>query len=178
MGTSTTRTLRGPSYIKPFMGTSWDACARHDRTKAARSSSGTRIQRKQRTSSGSHIARIFVSQALGIRNSGWALSVLGCRARLAQREVLMSDATRILPPQTQDRQPGREGKMHPAPDYMPRFPEYAIARTGREQVTSGLRCNQDFISRRSSAGIKMSVVVTPSGLSTGIFLPSFLLPSS
>jgi hypothetical protein len=42
----------------------------------------------------------------------------------------MSDATRILPPQTQDRQPGREGKMHPAPDYMPRFPEYAIARTG------------------------------------------------
>jgi NAD(P)-dependent dehydrogenase (short-subunit alcohol dehydrogenase family) len=37
-------------------------------------------------------------------------------------EDLMDDTTQTLPPQTQDRQPGREAEMNPAPDYMPRFP--------------------------------------------------------
>src|SRR5437868_3842976 len=37
-------------------------------------------------------------------------------------EIRVSDAQRGQPPQTQRRQPGREYKMHPAPDYEPRYP--------------------------------------------------------
>lgn len=34
----------------------------------------------------------------------------------------MSSQQTTLPPQTQDRQPGRETEMHPRPDYEPRYP--------------------------------------------------------
>jgi NAD(P)-dependent dehydrogenase (short-subunit alcohol dehydrogenase family) len=34
----------------------------------------------------------------------------------------MADQQKTLPPQTQDRQPGRETEMDPKPDYMPRYP--------------------------------------------------------
>ena len=34
----------------------------------------------------------------------------------------MNDRKKTLPPQKQDRQPGMESEMQPAPDYMPRFP--------------------------------------------------------
>lgn len=35
---------------------------------------------------------------------------------------MSSQQTKTLPPQTQDKQPGRETEMHPRPDYEPRFP--------------------------------------------------------
>ena len=35
----------------------------------------------------------------------------------------MSTDTQTLPPQTQDKQPGREAKMHPRPAYEPRYPD-------------------------------------------------------
>ena len=41
-----------------------------------------------------------------------------------------------LPPQEQETQPGRESEMHPAPDYMPRFPG-AGRLTGKVAVISG-----------------------------------------
>jgi NAD(P)-dependent dehydrogenase (short-subunit alcohol dehydrogenase family) len=34
----------------------------------------------------------------------------------------MSSGQQTLPPQKQDRQPGREGSMHPEPDFEPRYP--------------------------------------------------------
>ncbi|HEX8167288.1 MAG TPA: SDR family oxidoreductase [Beijerinckiaceae bacterium] len=34
----------------------------------------------------------------------------------------MADDQKTLPPQTQDRQPGRETEMHPRPQYAPRYP--------------------------------------------------------
>ncbi|QFU15909.1 SDR family oxidoreductase [Microvirga thermotolerans] len=34
----------------------------------------------------------------------------------------MSSQTTTMPPQTQDKQPGRETEMHPRPDYEPRYP--------------------------------------------------------
>jgi NAD(P)-dependent dehydrogenase (short-subunit alcohol dehydrogenase family) len=48
----------------------------------------------------------------------------------------MSDKKKTLPPQKQDRQPGIEAEMRPAPDYMPRFPG-AGRLEGKVAVISG-----------------------------------------
>jgi NAD(P)-dependent dehydrogenase (short-subunit alcohol dehydrogenase family) len=48
----------------------------------------------------------------------------------------MNGKKKTLPPQEQDRQPGRESEMHPAPDYMPRFPG-AGRLAGKVAVISG-----------------------------------------
>jgi NAD(P)-dependent dehydrogenase (short-subunit alcohol dehydrogenase family) len=48
----------------------------------------------------------------------------------------MNDRKKTLPPQKQDRQPGIESEMRPAPDYMPRFPG-AGRLEGKVAVISG-----------------------------------------
>ena len=49
----------------------------------------------------------------------------------------MSDAKAGQPPQTQRRQPGREYKMRPAPDYEPRYPSSGRLRDKVALVTGG-----------------------------------------
>src|SRR5882724_8652852 len=49
----------------------------------------------------------------------------------------MSEAKAGLPPQTQRRQPGREYRMRPAPDYEPRYPGSGRLRDKVALVTGG-----------------------------------------
>jgi NAD(P)-dependent dehydrogenase (short-subunit alcohol dehydrogenase family) len=61
----------------------------------------------------------------------------------------MSDKKKTLPPQKQDRQPGIEAEMRPAPDYMPRFPG-AGRLEGKVAVISG---GDSGIGRAVAAGM-------------------------
>jgi NAD(P)-dependent dehydrogenase (short-subunit alcohol dehydrogenase family) len=61
----------------------------------------------------------------------------------------MNDRKKTLPPQKQDRQPGIESEMRPAPDYMPRFPG-AGRLEGKVAVISG---GDSGIGRAVAAGM-------------------------
>jgi NAD(P)-dependent dehydrogenase (short-subunit alcohol dehydrogenase family) len=61
----------------------------------------------------------------------------------------MSERKKTLPPQKQDKQPGIESEMRPAPDYMPRFPG-AGRLVGKVAVISG---GDSGIGRAVAAGM-------------------------